>query len=239
MGEELPKGGLALKDTVAFIPLIASSFAFTFVVGYFSGFDIDWFPFFSLPEHLVFALRALPIAIAASIGLFIALRFSKPEHRWKTLQNKDGWFVWGWVFILVVMAAYFFWQYHPGLFLSFVVIAIGAIVHHWKPTSHMSSANVLYWATTVMVLSFLAGFGSAYVSQLDRICGISRNKMVDLLVGTPREIVLDTDDGQPKKGHVVFVGNAGVLFYELKTKELQLFRPDKIKKVSSFRDTCS
>jgi len=39
------------KDLPVVGPVIGSSFAFAYVVGYFYAFDIAWFPFFSLPEH--------------------------------------------------------------------------------------------------------------------------------------------------------------------------------------------
>jgi hypothetical protein len=48
---------------------VATGFAFSYVVGYFLAFDISSFSFFSLSEHVVFALWALPIAIGApSLG---------------------------------------------------------------------------------------------------------------------------------------------------------------------------
>ena len=64
--DKWPWSKLEPKDLAVVGPVILSTFAFAYVVGYFYAFDIDWFPFFTLPEHLVFALRALPIAIGAT-----------------------------------------------------------------------------------------------------------------------------------------------------------------------------
>ena len=61
----------SLKDLTVAVPFVASCFAFAFVVGYFYAFDIPWFAFFSFTEHLVFALRALPIAIGGSVGFLV------------------------------------------------------------------------------------------------------------------------------------------------------------------------
>jgi hypothetical protein len=88
------------KDLPVVGPMIGSSFAFAYVVGYFYAFDIAWFPFFSLPEHLVLALRALPMAIAASVVFLIAL--SPADRRWKWLRDTTRWFVFGWIVILVM-----------------------------------------------------------------------------------------------------------------------------------------
>ena len=50
----------SVSQLIAGLPLLASGFAFMYVVGYFLAFDLAWFAFFSLSEHVVFALRALP-----------------------------------------------------------------------------------------------------------------------------------------------------------------------------------
>jgi len=70
------------KDLVTIVPLVATSFAFAFVVGYFFAFDISWFPFFSLSEHIVFALRALPVAVGAAAFFLIALTHPIESRRW-------------------------------------------------------------------------------------------------------------------------------------------------------------
>ena len=73
------------KDMTAAAPFIATSFAFAFNVGYFWSIDIGWFSLFSLSEHVVFALRALPVAIGASIVFMIGLNFAQLESRFKWL----------------------------------------------------------------------------------------------------------------------------------------------------------
>jgi hypothetical protein len=42
-------------------------------VGYFYSIDIGWFSFFSVSEHIEFALRALPLAVAALVILAILI----------------------------------------------------------------------------------------------------------------------------------------------------------------------
>jgi hypothetical protein len=51
-----------------YYPLIAATIAVSFDVGCFYAIDISFFTLFSLSEHIVFALEALPVALA---GLFI------------------------------------------------------------------------------------------------------------------------------------------------------------------------
>ena len=75
--ERSPKGstslGLKPQELIGLVPVVASGFAVAYNVGYFLAYDISWLPFFSLPEHVVFALRALPIAIGASVAFLIGI----------------------------------------------------------------------------------------------------------------------------------------------------------------------
>jgi hypothetical protein len=64
-----------LKDDTTVIFFLLSGFAFAYVIGYFLAFDLAWLPFFSLSEHIVFALRALPFAVAALVALLFAKDF--------------------------------------------------------------------------------------------------------------------------------------------------------------------
>jgi hypothetical protein len=94
-------------------------------VGYFFAFDIAWFPLFSFSEHLVLAIRALPIAIGASVGFLIAPRFSKDEPRWEGWLHGRG-FHTLWMYILAGIAAVAFLVYnHLGLAASLFAVAGG------------------------------------------------------------------------------------------------------------------
>jgi len=58
---------LPFKELLVLVPALASALAVAYDVGYFFAFDINYFNFFSLSEHVVFALQALPIAVALSL----------------------------------------------------------------------------------------------------------------------------------------------------------------------------
>jgi hypothetical protein len=92
------------KDMTAAAPFIATSFAFAFNVGYFWSIDIGWFSLFSLSEHVVFALRALPIAIGASIVFMIGLNFAQLESRFKWLSRCKHWLFVLWTLVLAAAA---------------------------------------------------------------------------------------------------------------------------------------
>jgi hypothetical protein len=116
-------------DFTAAAPVIATSFAFAFNVGYFSSIDVGWFTLFSLSEHVVFALRALPVAIGASTVFMIGLNFQQLESRFKWLSGDKFWLVVIWICFLGASAIYAIATAHFGLFVSFVAIAVGAAIH--------------------------------------------------------------------------------------------------------------
>jgi hypothetical protein len=75
--DELPE----LSSIAQYVrPVIAPTFAFAFNIGCFIAIDINWFTLFNLTEHMVFAIKALPIAIGASICFEIALSFHRIER---------------------------------------------------------------------------------------------------------------------------------------------------------------
>src|SRR4051794_17340419 len=65
--ETLKGNDVGLKDALVVIPLLASSLAITWEVGYFSRLGGGSFALFSLTEHIAFAVQALPLAIAVAL----------------------------------------------------------------------------------------------------------------------------------------------------------------------------
>jgi hypothetical protein len=212
----------SLKDLTVAVPFVASSFAFAFVVGYFYAFDIAWFAFFSFTEHLVFALRALPIAIGGSVGFLVALRFSQVELRWKWLQNKGHWLANGWICGLAIAALVAVIGNHVGLFASFVIVAIGTHIYQNLPSPCPPFATVVFWATNLMVLSFIAGFASGSAWRFEKHIPFQHRT---------NPIVVESDGQGPIEGHVIFVGSVGVLIYDHNRKAVTLVKENKITKV--------
>jgi hypothetical protein len=57
------------KDISVVVPFLGTTLAVAYDVGYFSSFNINFFSFFTLSEHIVFALQALPAALPIAIGI--------------------------------------------------------------------------------------------------------------------------------------------------------------------------
>jgi hypothetical protein len=199
------------------IPFVASSFAFAYVVGYFYAFDISWFTFFSLSEHLVFALRALPIAIGSSVGFLVALRYSELEHQWKWLRDHSYRLTWSWFVVLSVAAVLAFVCSHFGLSMGFLLIAFGALVYHQLPVPRPKYATAVYWAINLMVLSLVVGIVSGF-----------------LWIYFPSNPVFVDAQGMsmPLEGHVLVSGDVGALVYDARSGEVHLVRRGNINKIS-------
>jgi hypothetical protein len=84
-GNGPPKLGVSEIGLIG--PLAATTFALAFDIGYFSAIDIGWFTLFNVSEHIVFAIRAIPIAVAVSTLLGILL-YARHFDEWKVFEKR-------------------------------------------------------------------------------------------------------------------------------------------------------
>lgn len=76
------QNGFGLRDALLAIPITGSAFAMAWEVGYFLPIGSAAFSFFSITEHLGFAVRALPLALVfASLILFVVMFRSADRRR--------------------------------------------------------------------------------------------------------------------------------------------------------------
>lgn len=126
-----------------------------------------------------------------------------------------------------------------ALCMSFLFVALGAFIHYRVPTSQMSLSNILYWITTVMVLTLMAGYLSAHgrkaAWEIDKSLGIN---LIPLAHSS--SVQFKKESGiEPQVGQVIFVGSVGVLFYEYRSGTAHLFRWESIQEISECRDARS
>jgi hypothetical protein len=232
----------SLKDLIPVAPLVAGAFAFAFVVGYFLAFDISWFAFFTLSEHVVFALRALPIAIGLSFAFLIALALSKTPRR----ARLKHFLSYVWIVVLVVIGVLTFRTYHTGMAFTLWLIAIGIFVYDRKPGIRTPFVTFLFSATNMMIVSVAVGWVSGAVWWLGKMCSflpLSDSRAViirlnpkpaDGNAGDQDKKVnahKKGDDEEYVRGHVIFAGGESVLFYEFDHNLTRLFRWDSIKEI--------
>lgn len=181
-------------------PMVAGAFAFAFVVGYFLAFDIAWFAFFTLSEHAVFALRALPIAIGISSAFLIAFQLAKnakPEGRLRHCLY------YGWIVFLVGTGAAIIPYNHAGMSVTLFLIAIAVFFYHTRPSIRTPFVAFLLGATNMMLLTVVVGVFSGSSWQWPALQPDVRAMGIKV-------------EGQNNyvRGHVIFAGGDNVLFYE-------------------------
>jgi hypothetical protein len=142
---------IAYEKLVPVVSLIAAGIAVSFDVGYFYGVGIDYFTLFSLSEHILFALEALPVALplalSAALGVVVSgLITSRAETTLDTKRSAEQKLAYlkklRLIFIIVVCAIngllfFVFWYF--GWFRTCVVAAIIPLLllaplasDHWR-----------------------------------------------------------------------------------------------------------
>jgi hypothetical protein len=67
--DEVKLDRVPLKELAIMIPLVGIALAVTYDVGFFYGIGIEYFTLFSLQEHILFALQAIPTAFVLAFGV--------------------------------------------------------------------------------------------------------------------------------------------------------------------------
>ena len=208
-----------LKGLTAVIPLLMSGFAFAYVVGYFLAFDLAWFPFFTLSEHIVFAIRALPIALATLVALLVAAEY--PDFLRRAMPI--------WLVVLMLAAVIALVNRYLGLAATFVVIAGATVIHFRKSETNPSSAPMPYLVAHMMIMSLMIGYFSGNVWKFDRIVG----PILPLPPSRAMHVHLNPSEAgnKPQLGHVIFVGDSRILFYDYQSRQLKLYQWKAVQEV--------
>jgi hypothetical protein len=193
-----------LKDVVTKgigVPAALSFFAYAYVIGFFLASDLAWFSFFSLSEHVVFAFRAIPLAVGASV-VFVSL-----YPRWRDRR----WFPWVWILVLFSVGVLSFLSNH---FVMSIIALLMVIleVERRRDKAIFERNTILYWLYVVvnlMILSMIVGFISAMTWVSDFMFHLPLTpwmivELKDPIINNQKIIA----------GHVMFAGESRILFYE-------------------------
>jgi hypothetical protein len=209
------------KEALVLIPLIGSTLAITYDVGYFYGIDISFFTFFSVTEHFIFAMEALPLAFSFAVVIMFLIG-TEPARRLKQRSEKRDTNKWlGWLMLLF-----------PLLGLAWIVISIvyygrvgaisaviaGTIMGYLYKTSQ--SRNVIFIGLGVVVLLLAWGTGFDFGHSVLREVNTSHS--------------IQTGN-QALAVNIIRSGDKGVLYYEPKEKQIGFLKWDQIQKISETR----
>jgi hypothetical protein len=208
-----------LSKYIAYYPLLAVTIAASFDVGWFYAVDIHLFTLFTLSEHILFALEALPLAIAILLMATIFLpamlsRFqpAKPSSpvvlpwRKKLLAIGIVLLAFGVVLGVLGLLIYNIWKQNPFVLVVGLLLILslggGFIVDPKFKQLYVSVAAV--FACIVVSFSFGLAFGAGILTNLRPVTTVKlKNEQATI------------------NGGIIRSGERGVLFYE---REANLIR---------------
>lgn len=233
-----------LKDGFLIVPLFATTLAICYDVGFFYGLNIAFFTFFSLTEHIVFALQAIPFALPTAFSVFGLIAISwygvqktkrevaeitertktMPPEELQTLLSKirrkaklieaADPFMQG---VFTVAVVYLIGiKYYTAAILTVVGMFVAKLIY---PIEKLEQPNakwtlIAFAVVAILVLAFAVGVERA-----------------NLLVAGTKATERISVKGQEYEGLIVRGGERGLLFVDFQTKKPTFLRWDDIKRV--------
>lgn len=212
-------GRLQFKDVVVLIPLFGSLLAMTWEVGQFI--PIDGFRQFSLSEHLLSAVAALPFAIIAAVVLIVALTFfpsseELAQHFFgrtsKPMIRRDL-LIGGVIIALAGIAGIV-----AGVILRAAAIIGGGIFA-------VGLAALFFRPNPVIVYAF------CFVCSLLVTMGLAIDNMRGYLNSRPDAVSTIYTKTAAYRGKVIMGGERGLLFFRPEQNDFVFLREDEIQRI--------
>jgi hypothetical protein len=241
--DELKNEQMSIKEWVVTLPLIGAALAITYDVGFFYGIGISYFTLFSLSEHILFALQAIPIAFVAALMIpsgALSFRMGKEavdketppippgtpdietlrgiQEKVRAFHRKSqrGLMLFSILFIASGLVALIVKQYFFGA--TIMVLGLSGLAAYWLPPIVLRGYYFVLWYTAVfMVMSFFLGFQAARGT----------------LEGTKPANTINTASMGELHGILIRSGERGVLFYEPGAKAVRFLVWGDIKSLQS------
>jgi hypothetical protein len=216
------------KDIALLIPVMGSAVAMTYDSGYFWGLDIKMFTMFSFSEHVVFALEALPVAILASIILAGFIIFGEigsrrgfesakrerlsPEAIKRIQYERHALYV-----AFFSLGAFEIATSNYAFGIAMILLGVFCALELFVPALAGTPIILQLGACFgLLLVSFAAGF------ELQR-SDANRTKPSHLIKVGDKEL----------SGLMIRIGDKGVLFAQLKPRQLMFIKWDQVSSVSS------
>lgn len=217
---------LGPKDALIFVPIAGTAIAVAFDVGYFWGVDINWFTFFSLSEHILFALEALPVGLVVGACVVLVcgvlpkiggagMQTNKAQRvtgaRIRALLRRNI----GEILIGLSGVVSFILGNYGDAIVSLALVVIMVCVR-FVPLERRIYVLIPISVVLVLFIPFAAGRS------------IARN----YISGTTVLHTLVTPEGNVE-GRVVRSGDKGVLFVDTKMRTVELRKWDNIRSITT------
>jgi len=201
-----------VKDYLLVAPVLGTSLAVAYDVGFFFGLDINYFTVFGLSEHIVFALQATPIAIS-----FLALAYGQlwVMKWWGPPPRKGARFILL-VILVAMMSASMYHYLRSGLvgpaLMTFVAgaVLLPPVPEPWRPAGRVISGAIL-----IVCFSFFFG------EWRGREAAKAGTSLHTIQYGENQEVC----------GRMIGSGERGILFFDAGSGQLALLPWSTVKRI--------
>ena len=212
-----------LKNAFIVVPVFATSLAICFDVGYFAGIGLTFFSFFSLTEHIVFALQAIPFALPVTVLIMYFIG--------------SGWFIFWYgqrdavrrqykitasAILTVVLSVGFgvgLFFYFGWYTASFIMAVAGLLALCINPLVRLLADDRRY---VLIVLTVVFAWLAA---------GLLGYELSERRAASPKQTEKLVLEGKEMPGKLIRGGERGVLFIPSDTKRVIFLRWDAIKNI--------
>jgi hypothetical protein len=236
------------KVAIIVVPVFAGSIAVCYDVGFFAGLDLRFFSFFSLSEHIVFSLQAIPFALPSALTLFALIAVSwwgyklvaaLPAKTDSLVSKMNADELAAYTakvtrrvkaikimnpLVKAILLAFAIWILLAGNYAGAYLFLVSEVLA-WMifPTERIAASKTMQFA----VFGFL--IVSTWITA--SLVGYGQATRIAQSAAPTEKI---TFDDQEIQANLVRGGDRGVLFVVFQTKKLRFLRWEAIKKIESF-----
>jgi hypothetical protein len=220
-------GGLRDQYLLVLTPFLGSALAITYNVGYFFGIGgrLQFFTFFSLSEHIVFARAVFPQCLLAAIVYGAIVFYMHKLLRMRPLIL---------VFLMLLSTAAVIWLVGVVAQLTFfaaalVMFGFFTALAIWRETFW---ERVAFACAAAVIIAPLLGFTVADETIRPHKAGKLLALTTTTTLETKDQTKLDVKLGATLEGIVLASGERGVVFLEKGTQDVTLLPWDEISRVT-------
>jgi hypothetical protein len=213
-----------MKDALLFVPLIASSLAISWEVGRFIPFG--GFRYFTLSEHLLAAMGALPYAlVVAALLPLLPLTLLAGALLREGAEGKRYVLVLSFLASMILSASTIAFMYY--LFRTFIVSGVlASLAVLWV------MANAMFFRYSPARGPFLLlAFGTSIFFTMVMARDVSLATVDRVKQGVHKEFAEIVAKSGTSKAYVIMAGERGLLLYSPDTDRVSFQRADEIQKI--------
>lgn len=226
--DDLKPNFIGVRELLVALPLVGTTLAITYDVGFFYGLDIEYFTLFSLAEHIMFALQALPLAFIAAliipgtvIASFLTRRYLSLNVRSEVHARASLLLLSVSVLVLVVGIIGIVLKYYFSAII--IVFGFGGIAALLYPVTEFRT-TVPFYASFFTVLFIVSSFCLGLQSAQSILCDRPATHTVS---------VAGSMDGL--HGRLIRSGERGLLFFDLASKTVSFLIWAEIKRIQAVK----